>query len=85
MVVDFEVGKTYRYNGKIGDPSPFVAIYIEVRDALFIVSGKPLVCTYAGHNSFPFIEFEGMSSGGGWVLNGRYHLFDEVVGQAFDE
>lgn len=78
MVVNFEVGKTYVYNGKIGDPSPFVGIHIEVRDALFIVSGKPLVCTHVGHDSCPFVEFEGMSSAGGWVLNGRYHLFDEV-------
>ena len=78
MVVNFEVGKTYVYNGKIGDPSPFVGIRIEVRDALFIVSGKPLVCIYVENHSCPFIAFEGMPCGGGWVLNGRYHLFDEV-------
>ena len=78
MVVNFEVGKTYRYNGKIGDPSPFVALLIEKQEALFIVSGKPLVCTYVENRWCPFIKFEGMSCASGWVLNGRYHLFDEV-------
>lgn len=76
MVVNFEVGKTYVYNGKIGDPSPFVGIHIEEQDALLIVSGKPLVCTYVENHPCPFVTFEG--SAGGWVLNGRYHLFDEV-------
>ncbi len=77
MVVNFEVGKTYVYNGKIGDPSPFVGINVEMRDALFIVSGKPLVCTHVENSSCPFIKFDGMSSPRGWALNSRYHLFDE--------
>ena len=79
MVVNFEVGKKYRYNGKIGDPSPFVAIGIEEQDALFIVSGEPLVCTYVENHSCPFIKFEGMSSARGWTFTSLYHLFDEVV------
>ena len=79
MVVNFEVGKKYRYNGKIGDPSPFVAIGIEEQDALFIVSGEPLVCTYVENHSCPFIKFEGMSSARGWAFTSLYHLFDEVV------
>ena len=75
---NFEVGKTYRYNGKIGDPSPFLAIDIEEQDALFIVSGKPLVCTYVENHSCPFIKFEGMSSARGWILEVCSHLFEEV-------
>ena len=78
MVVNFEVGKTYVYNGKIGDPSPFVGIGIEKQDALFIVSGKLLVCTQVENSSCPFIKFDGMSSPRGWALNSRYHLFGEV-------
>jgi hypothetical protein len=78
MVVNFEVGKTYRYNGKIGDPSPFISHFIDKQDALFIVSGEPLVCTYAEEGLCPSTEFEGMSWEGGWILKGCYHLFDEV-------
>ena len=78
MVVNFEVGKTYKYLGKIGDPSPFISRYIDIQDALFIVSGKPLVCTYAENDLCPSTEFEGMSWEGGWRLKGCYHLFEEV-------
>ena len=82
MVVNFEVGKTYRYNGEIGDPSPFVAIGIEEQEALFIVSGEPLVCTYAcTETDFgTHVGFKGMRREySRWAFTSLYHLFDEVV------
>ena len=78
MAVDFEVGKTYVYNGEIGDPSPFISLCIGEQDALFIVSGEPLVCTHVENSSCPSIKFEGMSNARGWAFKSRYHLFDEI-------
>lgn len=87
MVVNFEVGKTYRYNGKTGDPSPFLAINIDEQDALFIVSGEPLVCTYVEEDCHcPGVGFKGMGrENGGWAFGTLYHLFDEVEGKTVAE
>jgi hypothetical protein len=83
VVVNFEVGKTYRYKGKRGDPSPFTKIGIDKQDARFMVSGKPLVCTYVGDvgegRRYPAVGFRGMRrENGGWVFGTLYDLFNEV-------
>lgn len=79
MVKQFEVGKMYRYTGKIGDPSPFTSIGIAEQDARFIVSGKPLVCTYAEKGYCPDVGFKGMNNErDGWAFITLYNLFEEV-------
>jgi len=79
MVKQFEVGKTYRYTGKIGDPTPFVVIGIDEQDARFIVSGKPLVCTYVEKGYCPDVGFKGMNhEKDGWAFITLYDLFEEV-------
>jgi hypothetical protein len=80
MVIEFEVGKTYRYKGKIGDPSPFTDIGIDEHDARLMVSGNPLVCTYVGEGPWrPMVGFRGMShEDNGWAFTGLYDLFEEV-------
>ena len=77
MVKQFEVGKTYRYTGKIGDPTPFILIGIDEQDARFIVSGKPLVCTYAEEGYCPDVGFKGINhEKDGWAFITLYYLFE---------
>lgn len=80
MVKRFEVGKTYRYTGKIGDPTPFILIGIDEQDAQFIVSGKPLVCTYVEEGYWcPKVGFRSMCyETSGWAFTCLYDLFEEV-------
>jgi hypothetical protein len=80
MVKQFEVGKKYWYTGKIGDPTPFILIGIDEQDAQFIVSGKPLVCTYVEEGDYcPDVGFKGMiHEKDGWAFVTLYDLFEEV-------
>jgi hypothetical protein len=80
MVVNFEVGKTYRYKGEIGNTSPFTDIGIDKRDARLMASGKPLVCTYAEKGYWrPKVGFRGMRhENSGWAFTCLYDLFEEV-------
>ena len=81
MVINFEVGKTYRYEGTIGDPSPFMAIGVAEQDALFIVSGKALVCTYVENSNCPEVGFKGVSR---WAFISLYDCFEEVLEEEGD-
>ena len=79
MVKQFEVGKAYRYTGKIGDPTPFILIGIDEQDARLIVSGNPLVCTYVEKGCGPDVGFKGMNhEKDGWAFISLYDLFEEV-------
>ena len=83
MVEKFEVGKTYRYTGEIGNYSPFTGMHIALDDAKIIVSGNPLVCTYSeSEDSFddtPRVGFKGMRhEHDGWAFQSRWHMFEEI-------